>query len=195
MRRDPKTTVQCVHCRRRTTCVRHYFTTRFTESLTDFSPLTARHTRLLDQISGEWGIYHHVGRNDRPCKAFDTIHHDMIWRTLSISDISKPDVSLLKELYSNQRARVWTDTESDEIKIGTGSKQRDPWSSLKLKSVLPVALEDDLKTWREKGMGIKLGDAQSHCISNWRFADDVLWLFSSLNQLKKVMSDFKKEYK
>ena len=116
----------------------------------------------------------------------------MIWRTLSISDISKPDVSLLKELYSNQRARVWTDTESDEIKIGTGSKQRDPWSSLKLKSVLPVALEDDLKTWREKGMGIKVRDAQSHCISNWRFADEVLSLFSSKNQLRKMMSDFKR---
>ena len=116
----------------------------------------------------------------------------LIWRTLSVFEISKSDVNLLKELYSNQRARVWTDTENDEIKIGTGSKQGDPWSSLIFKSVLQLAMEDDMQTWREKGMGIKLGDAQSHCISNWRFADDVLWLFSSLNQLKKMMSDFKK---
>ena len=49
-------------------------------------------------------------------------------------------------------------------------------------------MEDDLKTLREKGMGIQLGDEQRHCISNMRFADDVS---TSLNQLKKMMTDFR----
>ena len=41
-------------------------------------------------------------------------------------------------------------------------------------------------------MGIKLGDEQRDCISNLRFADDVLLISSSLNQLNKMMTDFKR---
>ena len=52
--------------------------------------------------------------------------------------------------------------------------------------MLQFAMEDDMKTWREKEMGIK----QGHCVSNLSLADDVLFLSSSLNQLKKMMSDF-----
>ena len=47
--------------------------------------------------------------------------------------------------------------------------------------------------WHEKCMGIRLGDHQTDCLSNLRFADDVLLLFfTSLEQLKRMMSDFKK---
>ena len=67
-----------------------------------------------------------------------------------------------------------------------------PLSSMLFDSVLQFAMEDDLKTWREEWMVIKVGVAQSHCISHWRFADEVLLRFSSLNQLKKMMSDFKR---
>ena len=50
-----------------------------------------------------------------------------------------------------------TDEESDEFPIARESKQGDPLSSLLFKSVLRFALEDDLRTWRErKGWG-KIG--------------------------------------
>ena len=45
---------------------------------------------------------------------------------------------------------------------------------------------------REKGTGITLGDEQRHCISNLRLAGDVLLLSTSLDQLKKMMTDFKR---
>ena len=45
---------------------------------------------------------------------------------------------------------------------------------------------------REKGTGITLGDDQRHCISNLRLAGDVLLLSNSLDQLKKMMTDFKR---
>ena len=44
-------------------------------------------------------------------------------------------------------------------------------------------------------MGISLGDQQAHCLSNLRFADDVPLLSTLLNQLKKMMSDFKKKHR
>ena len=34
------------------------------------------------------------------------------------------------------------------------------------KCCMQSALEDDLRVWREKGMGIRLGDQQSDCLSN-----------------------------
>ena len=46
-------------------------------------------------------------------------------------------------------------------------------------------MERDIGTWNEEGMGIKLGDEKRDCISNLRFADDVLMMANSVKQLKK----------
>ena len=62
-------------------------------------------------------------------KAFDTIQHNAIWKSISKFGISEPYACILKKLYSNQRATVVTDKESDEFPIATGSKERDPLSS------------------------------------------------------------------
>ena len=37
--------------------------------------------------------------------------------------------------------------------------------SLLFNTVLQAALKDDLTRWREKGMGIRLDDSQSDCLS------------------------------
>ena len=40
---------------------------------------------------------------------------------------------------------------------------------------LQMALKDDVERWQKsKGMGIRLGDYESDCFTNLRFADDVL---------------------
>ena len=41
-------------------------------------------------------------------------------------------------------------------------------------------------------MGTKLEEDQRRCVSRLRFADDVLFLSSSLNQLKNMMTDIKR---
>ena len=43
-------------------------------------------------------------------------------------------------------------------------------------------MENDVKTWKEKGLGIKL-DTDTEA---WRFEDDVLLLSTSLAHLKKI---------
>ena len=55
--------------------------------------------------------------------------------------------------------------------------QGGPFSSLLFSTVLQAALKDDLTRWRERGMGIRLGDSEADCLSNLRFADDVLPTF------------------
>ena len=44
-------------------------------------------------------------------------------------------------------------------------------------------------------MCISLGDKQADCLSNLRLADDVLLFSTSLKQLKKMMSEFKRSTK
>ena len=85
--------------------------------------------------------------------AFNTIHHDAIWRDLSKNTICKPHVSLLKKFVSDQCTTVLTDIGDPESE---GIKQGGTLSSLLFNSVLEFATEDKLKTWREKGMVIKL---------------------------------------
>ena len=48
------------------------------------------------------------------------------------------------------------------------------------------------KGWQKsKDMGIRLGDYESDCLTNLRFADDVLLFSTSLVQLQKMMCDIK----
>ena len=70
-------------------------------------------------------------------------------------------ISLLRRLYADQQATVLTDKESDVFEIKRVTKQRDPLSSLLCNTVLQATLKDDLIRWREKGMGIRLGDSQA----------------------------------
>ena len=65
-----------------------------------------------------------------------------------------------------------------------GAKQGDPLRSFLFNTVLQPALKDDVARWREKGMGICLGDRHAARLSSLRFADDVL-LFS-----KSLLTDF-----
>ena len=52
---------------------------------------------------------------------------------------------------------------------------------------------EDVERWQKsRGMGIRLGDHESDCFTNLRFADDVLLFSTSLVQLQKMMCDFKK---
>ena len=51
-----------------------------------------------------------------------------------------------------------TDIESDDFPDSEGTEQEDPSSSLLDNSVLQYAMEEALRTWREKGLGIKVGD-------------------------------------
>ena len=78
-----------------------------------------------------------------------------------------------------------------EIKKGT--KQGDPLSSLLFNTVLQNSLKDDIQRWqKKKGMGIYLSDHDHDCLTNLRFADDVLLFASSQEQLQKTLCDFKK---
>ena len=65
-------------------------------------------------------------------------------------------------------------------------------SSVLFNTVLQKALEDDTQRWqKKKGMGIYLSDHDNDCLTNLRFADDVLLFATSKEQLQKMLYEFK----
>ena len=88
-----------------------------------------------------------------------------------------------------ERILSLTDNESDVFEKKKGTKQCDPLSSLLFNAVLQLALKNNLANWQRKGMGIRLGDSESDCLTNLRFADDVLLFVTSMEQLQRMLCD------
>ena len=84
-----------------------------------------------------------------------------------------------------------TDEESETFDIQKGSKQGDPLSSLLFNTVLQYALKNVVQKWQKKGMGIYLSDQERDCLTNLRFADDVMLFATSKGQMQNMMCEFK----
>ena len=54
-----------------------------------------------------------------------------------------------------------------------------------------MAMTDDVERWQNQKAYIRLDDHASDCLTNLRFADDVLLFSTSLVQLQKMLCDFK----
>ena len=58
-------------------------------------------------------------------------------------------------------------------------------------TVLQFSLEEDLKRGQEKQKGIRLSDKTDDCLTNLRFAYDVLLFSTSLGKLRGMFCEFK----
>ena len=125
-------------------------------------------------------------------KAFDSISHNSIWEALLSCNVDHGYVCLLRKIYKDQKASVQTDEESEIFDIQKGSKQGDPMSSLLFNTVLQYALKNVIHRWqKKKGMGIYLSDQERDCLTNLRFADDVMLFATSKEQIRSMMCEFK----
>ena len=108
-------------------------------------------------------------------------------------DFNHEYVSHLRKIYRDQKASVQTDEESEIFDIQKGSKQGDPMSRLLFNTVLQYSLKDEIQRWqKKKGMGIYLSDHDRDCLTNLRFADDVMLFATSKEQRRNMMYEFKK---
>ena len=126
-------------------------------------------------------------------KPFDSITHKSIRKALKSCGIDHDYISLLKKFYREQKASVQTDEESNIFDIRKGTKQGDPLSSLLFNTVLQHSLKDEIQRCRKKkGMGKYLSDHDHDCLTNLRFADDVMMFATSKEQIRKMMCEFKR---
>ena len=124
-------------------------------------------------------------------KAVDSITHKSIWKALKSSGINHEYISLMEKIYKDQKASVQTDVESNMFEIKKGTKQGDFLSSLLFNTVLQSSLKVTQRWQKKKGMGIYLSDHDHDCLTNLRFADDVLLFATSKEQLQKMLYEFK----
>ena len=148
--------------------------------------------RMMEQKCQEWGIKMWTATGDFS-KAVDSITHKSIWDALKSCNIEHEYISLLRKFYKDQKASVQTDEESESFDIRKGSKQGDPMSSLLFNTVLQYSLKNEIQRWpKTKGMGIYLSDQERDCLTNLRFADDVMLFATSKEQIRNMMCEFKK---
>ena len=137
-----------------------------------------------DRKMHEWGIKMWTATVGFT-KAFVSISHREIWEALKSCNVDHEYISLLRKIYRDQKASVQTDVESNMFDIKKGSKQGDPMSSLLFNTVLQYSLKDEIQRWRKKkGMGIYLSDHDRDCLTNLRFADDVMLFATSKEQIR-----------
>ena len=66
-------------------------------------------------------------------------------------------------------------------------------SSPLFNTVLQYSLKDEIQRWqKKKGMGIYLSDQDRDCLTNLRFADDVMLFATSKRQIQAMMCEFKR---
>ena len=148
--------------------------------------------RMIEQKWHQWRIKMWTATIDFT-KAFISITQKSVWEALESCGIDHDYISLLKKIYRDQTASVQTDEESNMFEIRKGTKQGDPLSSLLFNMVLQNSLKDDIQRWqKKKGMGIYLSDNDRDCLTNLRFADDVLLFASSKEQLQRMLCEFKR---
>ena len=104
--------------------------------------------RLLEQKCHDWGIKMWVATVDF-MKAFDSLSHHSLWKSLEKCGIESHYIRLLRRLYAEQKWSVSTDKESDVFEMKRGTKQGDPLSSLLFITVLKMALKDDVEHWQK----------------------------------------------
>ena len=94
-------------------------------------------------------------------------------------------------VYAEQKAAVLADKVSDVF--GKKEENEAGWSIIQFLSsthVFTWQWKTFLARW-QKNMGKCFGDFESHCLTNLRFADDVLLFSTSPEQLQKMLCDFK----
>ena len=101
---------------------------------------------LLIEKTSEWNVDLWLGLVDVE-KAFNTVDHGMLWKTLAEQGGEAGYIFLMQKLYSSQLATVSASCESCEFPIERGVKQGDPISALLFICVMEAIFRNLERRW------------------------------------------------
>ncbi len=127
-------------------------------------------------------------------KAFDSLYHEVIWSTLEKQGVPQKIINILSEIYYNSVAKIKIENWGEKFNVKRGVKQGDPLSPYIFNAVLEEVFRN--LNWRGKGLKIsgqnfKFGE--NKYLNNLRFADDIVIIAKSNDELKAMAEDLRRE--
>lgn len=113
-------------------------------------------------------------------KAFDTVTHSSIWKSLEQQGVEDEYINVIKSIYNNNTGKIKLETLGPSFSIERGVRQGDPLSPKIFIAILETIISEI--DWSQSGLYIK-GTFLSHL----RFADDLVLLSESSTQLQYMI--------
>ncbi|KAI5726940.1 hypothetical protein M8J76_011469 [Diaphorina citri] len=120
-------------------------------------------------------------------KAFDSIYHGSIWKSLRTIQVDDIYIQILQTLYKS-KAYIALDKKGRQFEIKRGTKQGCPLSAELFNTVLEQIFRN--LNWEEYGLPIN-----GKMINNLRFADDVILIGKDMIELKTMIKELEEESK
>lgn len=121
-------------------------------------------------------------------KAFDNIKHEAIWESLETQGINTTFINIIRNIYSNTKARIQLETLGEEFKIRRGVRQGDPLSP----KLFSAVLENIFRKLDWERLGINIDGRK---LNHLRFADDIVLFEEDPHKLQMMIEDLNKESK
>lgn len=152
----------------------------------DFS--TIDHIHVVKQIiekMNEYGQEYYMAFVDYN-KAFDSLSHNYIWKTLGNQGVHNKYIRIIQEIYKNSTATVQLEHQGEEFCIQRGVKQGDPLSP----KLFIAVLENIFRNINWEGIGININGVN---LNHLRFADDIVLFAEKPDTLQTMLQELDQE--
>ncbi|GBP76676.1 Putative uncharacterized transposon-derived protein F52C9.6 [Eumeta japonica] len=113
-------------------------------------------------------------------KAFDSLSHSYIWKTLEKQGVERKYIRIIKEIYRRTTATIQLEQQGEEFGIEKGVRQGDP-----LSPKLSIAvLEDIFRNLDWEHFGININGSN---LNHLRFADDIVLFVEKPGTLQTIL--------
>lgn len=119
-------------------------------------------------------------------KAFDSLKHSFLFQSLKKKGINPTYLKILKYIYNRGKARIRLEKKGPLFDIGRGVRQGDPLSPVLFNTCLEELFNN--LDWQNSGLRVN-----GRYLNNLRFADDVVLIAKSKEELKYMIEDLREK--
>ncbi|XP_052750861.1 uncharacterized protein LOC128200685 [Galleria mellonella] len=151
---------------------------------------TIDHIHVVKQVIeklNEYGQLYYMAFVDYN-KAFDSLSHTYIWKTLENQGVESKYIRIIKEIYRNITATVQLEQQGEEFRVQKGVRQGDPLSP----KLFIAVLEDVFRNLDWEHFGININGVN---LNNLRFADDIVIFATKPGILQNMLQQLDLESK